>query len=118
MVVDQPLDRLRGQERHVTRQDEDRAVAAFEARLLDGVAAPEPLALHDRAHVGSGHGHNVVGVRSHDQDDPIGKGSSGAEGVGDQGAAAQGVEHLGLPRAHALALAGGKNDSGHLAHRV
>src|SRR5206468_4772168 len=35
-----------------------------------------------------------------------------------QGATAEGVQHFGLPRAHALAFASSENDSGHLAHRV
>src|SRR6185369_9949064 len=46
MVVDQAADRLRGQERHVSRKDQDGSVTAFGLSLLDGVSAPEPLALN------------------------------------------------------------------------
>ena len=118
VVVDQAADRLDGQERHVPREDEDGSVTALGLSLLDGVSAPEPLALDHRPHVGSGQRHDLVGVRSHDQDDPIGQGSGGTKWVRDQGATAEGVEHFGLPRAHALAFASSENDSGHLAHRV
>src|SRR5207253_9686800 len=54
----------------------------------------------------------------HDQDDPVGEGPRGPEGIGDQWTPAQRVKHLGLPRAHALAFARSENDSGHLIHRV
>ena len=64
MMVDQPPDRLDGQEGHVSRQDEDRSLTAFGPGLLDGVPASQTLLLDDRADVGSGHRHDLVGVRS------------------------------------------------------
>ncbi len=64
MMVDQAPDRLDGQEGHVSRQDEDSSLTAFGLGLLDGVPAAETLLLDDRADVGSGHRHDLVGVRS------------------------------------------------------
>src|SRR5207253_11330458 len=49
MMVDQPPDRLDGQEGHVSRQDEDRSLTAFGPGLLDGVPASQTLLLDDRA---------------------------------------------------------------------
>src|SRR5262249_8745538 len=56
--------------------------------------------------------------RSDHQDDPIRERPSDPEWVDDQRAAAEGVKHLGLPRAHPLSLTRGENDSGHLIHWV
>ena len=118
MVVDEALDGLGGQERHVTRQDENGAFGALGLGLQDGVTAAQPLALNDRPGLTWGQLHDTVGVRSNDQHDAIGERLRGAERIGDQGTAAERVEHFRLPRAHPLAFARSENDGGQSVHRV
>ena len=118
MVRDEPLDGLDGQQRHVTGQDQDRAVGALGPGLPDCVTAAEPLGLDHGAHVGSGQRHDVVRVRSDDQHDAIGQAPRGTERIGDERATAEWMENLGLPRAHPLAFSGGENDGRQFLHGV
>ena len=80
MVLDEPLEGLVGQERHVAGQDQDgvAVVALGLPGLRDRVTGAEPLALlDDGAHVGvAATRHDVVRVRSDDQHDAVGRGAA------------------------------------------
>ena len=118
VVRDQPFDRFDGEQGHVAGQDENRPRPALPPRLQHRVAGAQPLPLDDRPHVGAGHPDDFVSVGRHDEDDAVGERPGNPERVGDQGAAAQPVEHLGLPGAHALAFARGQDDDGQRFHAV
>src|SRR5438046_3033667 len=92
------------------------APGARRARLLERVARAEPLALLDEKDAVPRGGAHVGGVRSDDDDGAVGHGPCRPEGVGDQRATAEWVEHLGLSRAHPFRFSGGENDGGQLAH--
>src|SRR5439155_735083 len=67
VMAHEPLDRLRGQERRVTRHHEDRPVEALAvaARLEHRVTGAEPLTLLDDRHAVAGHPADGIGVGTH-----------------------------------------------------
>ena len=121
VVAHETPEGLARKQRHVTREHQRRAGAARRPRLQDGVARAEPLALLDeRDRVARGRAH-ALGIRADDHDEPVGDHARRPEDVPDQGAATERVEHLGLPRAHPLGVAGGEDDGGqsvHLTHSI
>ena len=118
MVIQQALDGLDGQERHVARQDQDGPLAARILGLDHGVTGAETFALDHGEDALSRHLGDAIGARRDDHHHPIGESPGQPQGVADQRPTTEAVQDLRLARAHALALAGSKDDGGHCIHRM
>ena len=116
VVAHETLERLAREERRVSRQDEDRALAAGRPRLEDRVAGAEALALLDDGDALARHGAHAVCGRPDDDHDPVGEGPRRPQTVREQRPAAERVQHFGLPRAHSLALARCEDDDRQIFH--
>src|SRR5260370_21635109 len=110
-MADEALGRLAREERRVAGQHEDRPLAARRARLQDGVAGAEPLALLDDRDALARHRAHAVRVWPDDADEPVREGARRPKRVAEKRTAAERVEHLGRPRAHPLALARADDDA-------
>jgi hypothetical protein len=117
MRAHQGVERRRLDERDVAREDEHVAPGEVLDGLLDGVAGPELLALEregdgdaiaDRLSYG---GLDLGRLVADDHDDPVRRELEGrADDVGDEGAAAKRVEHLGATASNAGPEPGGLYD--------
>src|SRR5260370_37793327 len=105
---DEALEGLAREERGVTGQHEDRPLAARRARLQDGVAGAEPLALLDDRDALARHRAHAVRAGPDDEDEPVREGARRPKRVAEKRPAAARLEHLATPRAHPTALARGE----------
>src|SRR5688500_540407 len=80
------------------------------------MAGPEPLPLLDHAHVSARDGADPVGLGADYENNPVGEGAGQLQWIPDERPAAELMENLGLPGAHALALPGGENDDRQPVH--
>jgi hypothetical protein len=122
VALDEPAQGRLGQERHVAGQHQDGAgrVPARHVRLEHRVSGAEPLLLLDEggADLGRDRGANLVCGATHHDDHPRADAPGGTHRIGQEGAAAEGMEDLGTGRAHPLGLAGCQNDGGELIHGI
>jgi hypothetical protein len=124
MMGEEALERGRGQERHVGVEEHELAGVAGHRALghrqcVPGAALLALLGeaqLGARAEPGQRLADGVALVPDHHHHPPGAGGPGQEDRVGGEGPAAQPMEHLGLPRAHSLALAGGQDHGPRLGH--